>query len=503
MEDGRLSDRLTSLKEHLQLENPLLVEAVESFGLLDQVCRGLGLLGNDQSTISQIAWWPLISILGPFSAGKSTFINHYLDMPVQQTGSHAVDDKFTVICYNAAGESRVLPGTALNADLRFPFYKMSEELEKVEPGEGGRIDSYIRLKTSPSEKLRGLILIDSPGFDADAQRTSTLRITNYIMDLSDLVLVLFDARRPEPGAMRDTLTHLVAATINRRDSNKFIYILNQMDIAAREDNPEEVVGAWQRALAQQGLTAGKFYRIYSPTAAVPIANESLRQRFEAKRDADMAAIHERMDQVRVERAYRIVGELEKLAREVEDVRVPELRGMLIRWRKGTLRRDGLLFGGLGFVLLTLYLLTGHPFSNGLLPAWLEWVFAESWRTIPFLALCLGGGLWLHMLARKWSALSVAKLVEKVYSHGPVREGLLRALCKNIVPWRSIFLTEPAGWGAKARKALASVISDSEKYIQSLNDRYAHPSGVRRPLTPPSPAPCPCPAPAAASADEHE
>jgi hypothetical protein len=490
MEDGRLSDRLASLKEHLQLENPLLVEAVGSFGKLDKVCRGIGLLGNDQSTISQIAWWPLISILGPFSAGKSTFINYYLDTPVQQTGSHAVDDKFTVICYNAAGESRVLPGTALNADLRFPFYKMSEELEKVEPGEGGRIDSYIRLKTSPSDKLRGLILIDSPGFDADAQRTSTLRITNYIMDLSDLVLVLFDARRPEPGAMRDTLTHLVAATINRRDSNKFVYILNQMDIAAREDNPEEVVGAWQRALAQQGLTAGKFYRIYSPSAAVPIADEALRIRFEAKRDADMAAIHNRMNQVRVERAYRIVGELEKLAREVEDVRVPEVRGMLARWRKGTFRRDAVLFGLLGLVLAACYILTGHPFSNGVVPQWLSWVFDESWRTIPFLLLCLGGGVWLHFLARKWSAQAVARTVERAYPHGPIREGLMRALAKNTAPWRSIFCSEPAGWGHKYRKILSSVIADSEKFIQSLNDRYAHPSGVwqRQPEQPAPPPP---------------
>lgn len=480
MEDGRLSDRLASLKEHLQLENPLLVDAVGSFKKLDRVCRGLGLLASDQSTISQIAWWPLISILGPFSAGKSTFINHYLGTPVQQTGSHAVDDKFTVICYNAAGESRVLPGTALNADLRFPFYKMSEELEKVEPGEGGRIDSYIRLKTSPSDKLRGLILIDSPGFDADAQRTSTLRITNHIMDLSDLVLVLFDARRPEPGAMRDTLTHLVAATINRRDSNKFIYILNQMDIAAREDNPEEVVGAWQRALAQQGLTAGKFYRIYSPTAALPIADEALRQRFEAKRDADMAAIHDRMNQVRVERAYRIVGDLEKLAREVEDLRVPELRGLLLRWRKGTLRRDAMLFGALGLVLAALYVLTGHPFSSGLVPAWLAWVFDESWRWIPFLVLCLGGCGWLHLLARKWSAGVVGRLVEKSYSHGPVREGLLRAFAKNTTLWRSIFCLEPSGWGRKPRRMLGSVIADSEKFIQSLNDRYAHPSGFPQP-----------------------
>ena len=53
MEDGRLTDRLTSLKEHLQQENPLLVDAVSSFRKLDKVCRGLGLLAGDQSKIGR------------------------------------------------------------------------------------------------------------------------------------------------------------------------------------------------------------------------------------------------------------------------------------------------------------------------------------------------------------------------------------------------------------------------------------------------------------------
>jgi hypothetical protein len=110
------------------------------------------------------------------------------------------------------------------------------------------------LKTCPSEQVRGKILIDSPGFDADAQRTSTLQITNHIIDLSDLVLVFFDARHPEPGTMHDTLKHLVEHTINRPDSSKFLYILNQIDTTAREDNPEDVIASWQRALAQKGVS---------------------------------------------------------------------------------------------------------------------------------------------------------------------------------------------------------------------------------------------------------
>jgi hypothetical protein len=98
-----------------------------------------------------------------------------------------------------------------------------------------------------------------------------------------------------------------------------------------------VVGAWQRALAQHGLTAGKFYRIYSPEAALPIADEALRRRFEGKRDKDLAEIYGRMAQVRVERSYRIVGELEKMAREIEGAFVPRIRGLCDR---GGGRRSG-------------------------------------------------------------------------------------------------------------------------------------------------------------------
>lgn len=123
-------------------------------------------------------------------------------------------------------------------------------------------------------------MIDSPGFDADNQRASTLRLTQHIINLSDLVLVFFDARHPEPKAMQDTLAYLVSASVNRADANKFLYILNQIDVTAKEDNPEEVVSAWQRSLAEVGLVTGRFYRIYNLDAAVPITDPGVKERFE-------------------------------------------------------------------------------------------------------------------------------------------------------------------------------------------------------------------------------
>ncbi|HHN72794.1 MAG TPA: dynamin family protein, partial [Thermopetrobacter sp.] len=187
-----LAKRIDQLKSHLERENPLLVDTVGHFQQLDQVAYRTGLLDRSESFANHISWWPLVSVLGTFSAGKSTFINNYVGLDLQRTGNQAVDDKFTVLTFSGDNEVRVLPGLALDADPRFPFYQVSEKIEEVASGEGGRIDSYLQLKTCNSENLRGRILIDSPGFDADEQRNTILRITDHIVDLSDLVLVFFD-----------------------------------------------------------------------------------------------------------------------------------------------------------------------------------------------------------------------------------------------------------------------------------------------------------------------
>jgi predicted NACHT family NTPase len=106
----------------LNKENPVLVSAVQTYRQLDQVGRSLGLLNSEQSFATQISWWPMISVLGTFSAGKSTFINHYLGESIQGTGNQAVDDKFTVVCFGSEHGTQALPGSALDADPRFPFY---------------------------------------------------------------------------------------------------------------------------------------------------------------------------------------------------------------------------------------------------------------------------------------------------------------------------------------------------------------------------------------------
>jgi hypothetical protein len=470
-----IKQRLHSLEEHLQKENPVLVEAVQSYRHLDQVGRALGLLDSEQSYATQISWWPMISVLGTFSAGKSTFINHFLGEKIQSTGNQAVDDKFTVICYGNSRQSQALPGTALDADPRFPFYQISDEIEKVALGEGRRVDAYLQLKTIPSELLSGRILIDSPGFDADSQRDATLRLTDHIIDLSDLVLVFFDARHPEPGAMRDTLKHLVGQTIHRADATKFLFILNQMDTTARDDNPEEVVGAWQRALAQEGLTAGRFYCIYNPDVAVAIPEESRRSRYESKRDHDLAEIHQRIQGVSVERAYRITGTLEKMAHHIEEKLVPQITEFRRRWRKFVLFGDAAIAGTL---LLVFYGLS-RVFTTGATEIFRASSTGASWMTVLLLGFVLAGiamFAWLHFRLRAYASAWISRKMLPGQATGLEAGRLRNAFQYNTRPWVSIFLGHPLGWNRSTRNRLHRVVAEANRYVQVLNDRFTSPSG---------------------------
>ena len=477
----QLKKRLRSLEKHLSEENPILLQTVSSFRKLDRVSHRLGLLEPEESFATRISWWPMISVLGTYSSGKSTFINHYVGQALQITGNQAVDDRFTVVCYGQEDEARVLPGLALDADPRFPFYRLSRSIEELATGEGRRIDAYLQLKTCSKGKVRGKIIIDSPGFDADDQRTSILRITDHIIDLSDLVLVFFDARHPEAGTMRDTLDHLVAETISRPDSSKFLYVLNQIDTTAREDNPEDVIASWQRALAQKGLTAGRFYRIYNPTAAVAIDDDTLRQRFEAKRDVDMKEIHDRMEQVGIDRAYRVVGALEQTARDIQDLFVPKLQALLHEWRRRVLRLDAVVFGMLAAAVGGWTLWTGEwdglSFSH---PTWAAVFDLDPLWRLVLLAVALVAGGYLHARLRGRAARAVlARLAKQPPdAHGTrFADSLPRAFRNSVGGWRSIFWRRPVGWEPRSRRRVADVLLEANGYVQLLNDRYTDPSGT--------------------------
>ncbi len=471
-----MQNRLELLQKHLEAENPILVSVVDRYRRLDKISQKMGLLDTNQSYATQISWWPLVSILGTFSAGKSSFINSYLGLNVQESGNQAVDDKFTVLTYGKNSKVHTLPGIALDGDPRFPFYQISEDIESITQGEGSRIDNYLQMKAIPSEKLRGKIIIDSPGFDADEQRKETLKITDHIIDLSDLVLVLFDARHPEPGAMQDTLEHLVQGSQKRNDNSKFLFVLNQIDTSANDDNMEDIVASWQKALIQSGLNTGRFYVIFNTDLAVPVENKAVWERYENKRNTDYAEISKRMEDIDIERAYRIIGSLESLSNQIEQQALPQVKLAVQRWRKRVLITDLVIFIPLIVGLITLSIVAGYWQGLQFNPPWLDTLKQNRvLGTSVFLLIAMLFYL-IHLIVRSKLVNGVAKKLSTDESYG----NIANAFRKNTCWWRSIFRKNPVGWSMGVRKRLDGIRSDIDKFVQTLNDRYTSPSGQKDP-----------------------
>jgi len=449
--------RLANLRQHLQVEHPDLLRLVEAYARMDSILRGMRLIGKDESLTNRIAWWPVISAVGLFSSGKSTLINDLLGQPVQRTGNQAVDDKFTVIVHGT--ELKELPGTALDVDARFPFHAMGEEIEKVAPGEGKMVDRYLALKTVPSETMRGLVLVDSPGFDSDQYRHATLRLIDHILDLSDLTLVLFDARKPEPGVMRDTLHTLVARVKDRADLNKFLFILNQIDATSREDNLEEVVGAWQRAMASVGLAGGRFYSIYSVSAA---GENEVQPRLREIRDRDMAEISRRIMEVPSVRGYRVANGLEAVIKDLREEVVPMLRTAFLRWWKLTNR---ITLGALILIVLAalgLGIAAGDP-------------LAAFWASEPWNYVSLAIGASLIALAR-WLGARFAR--RRIARDLPEKYGqftlAVRSAFLASTRFPAFLRRGPKGWSRRTNRKLDLIRDLVSEEVRRLNDRYARP-----------------------------
>ncbi len=436
-------ERYKKLKEHLTNENPLLVEVIDEYKELDKIAKKIGFLLPSQTYTETISWWPLISILGTFSAGKSSFINEFLGKKVQETGNQAIDDKFTVICYTKKDEVVSLPGVALDADPRFPFYNISKEIEKLDPKEKN-INKYLQLKAVNSERIKGKILIDSPGFDADVQRDAILRMSDHIINLSDLVLIFFDARHPEPGAMRDTLNHLVQSAITHTDADKVLYILNQIDTCAKEDNLEDIIGAWQRALSQKGIVSGKFYAIYNESLA-NIEDPELAQRLARKRDEDLKAIEEKIDKVLIDRAYRIVKNIESRSKEIISYLQP-LGEVIKKFKTRLLIAD-----------IFLIFLIGVPLI------YLAYNLTFSYSNLVYLGIGILLFLFLHFKLRD---IITSKIAAKI-GNSFVRN----AFYKQTRWFKPYLLAGSFINKKKIEQSLHNLMQKSKTFIQKLNDQY--------------------------------
>jgi hypothetical protein len=221
------------------------------------------------------------------------------------------------------------------------------------------------------------------------------------------------------------------------------------------------------------MTAGTFYCIYNESAAVPIGDETDHERYQRRRDKDLAEIYDRIAQVGVERAYRIIGALENTANNIEQHWIPKVATMLKKWRRAVLTTDLVVFGVLFAVLGTLGLMAG-VFSSGVSLSGMGAALGlPSWLLGLLVVALLAAAVWGHFKIRKWHANRLIRSMERC---GTVDE-VINAFRYNTRFYRPVLLARPAGWSAGARKKLAAIREVADDFVQALNDRFTNPSGT--------------------------
>ena len=170
-----------------------------------------------------------VLIIGNHSAGKSSFINWYIDESIQTTGVAIETRGFT---YVTSGRKR----ESLKGDATFAFY---DHLDGLEQFEGIQANVFTEVSTSKEKNFPAIDFIDTPGL-VDGEMEYPFDVSAAILWLADhvdLVLVFFDPI----GQALCRRTMKVIEALNEKHAEKLSYYMSKADQVEKEHDRQRVL----------------------------------------------------------------------------------------------------------------------------------------------------------------------------------------------------------------------------------------------------------------------
>ncbi len=434
MADKTVSKHLNNIEKQFAATDPVLQKAVKVFQELDEVEYAMGLIENEETTARKVSWWPLISTLGGYSSSKSDFINSYFGI-----SAHSSRHKFTVLQYTPQASSATLPGNALDADHRLPFYQISRDIENASAGEGSKLNSYLELITVNSNKLKNKLVIDAPVISPGSENAATALLRKHVITISDLVLVFTDLFEVEPALLADTVSNIVA----HQDSNKFIFVVDHSEISIDSFKAQEIVASWQRRLAEFGIYSGQFLVL--------------------SQNSEPVLIDQRISNLNNDRSYRILGTLEKAIRDIDDVIFNEVENSITTWKERCNASTLIILGF--FIMLLLF----AEIAMGILDLLLDPIIGPAIILVMVAILTP-----IHIVVSRVHAKFIVNQLHKRQKQLNLAEDLAGLFEKSLSFWRVLLpINSPVGKNKKNRKKLVAMIEQSKDLVQALNDQYSH------------------------------
>jgi hypothetical protein len=213
---------------------------------------------------------PFVTFFGPWSAGKSTFINHLLQDNYLWTGPQPTTAEFTVIVYGE--EPGPLDGRVLVNAKDLPFKGLNEFGE-------GFLQNFQGFQ-APHEILKAVTLIDTPGVLESAKeihqrKYDYIKLSRWFAERSDLIFVMFDPTKLDAGMeLRMMFKHAfkgqegkVRIVLNKADSINTQELMrvygslfwNLSNMISSTEPPRVFVGSFW----DQPYKPGTFHRLFS------------------------------------------------------------------------------------------------------------------------------------------------------------------------------------------------------------------------------------------------
>ncbi len=180
--------------------------------LLDRLATALARFGTDvdpddlrrfRDAREQLSGLFLLVVAGEFNSGKSSFINALLGERVLPEGVTPTTDRINLLRHGP---------------------EVSEQL----------VEAFLLERTHPSDLLRELTIVDTPGTNAIIRRHEEL--TRDFIPRADLVLFVTSADRPFTESERGFLEQI------REWGKKIVFVVNKIDILTRPEDRQQVLG---------------------------------------------------------------------------------------------------------------------------------------------------------------------------------------------------------------------------------------------------------------------
>ncbi|EED91328.1 eh domain-containing protein, partial [Thalassiosira pseudonana CCMP1335] len=173
---------------------------------------------------------PMVLLIGQYSTGKTTFVNHLLgeEFPGMNIGPEPTTDKFMALFYGGDKDKDSSDdGNTLTVTRNLPFSSLSQF--------GSAFLNHFVGSSSSSPLLKRITFIDTPGvLSGEKQRINRTydfaQVAKWFADRSDLILLLFDAHKLD---ISDEFKNVID-TISQHNGDKIRCVLNKADAVTRE-----------------------------------------------------------------------------------------------------------------------------------------------------------------------------------------------------------------------------------------------------------------------------